>query len=146
MIDERSFDFNEVWGRIRKVTGWKRYGEFAEFLDIRSASVSGAKNRGAMPIEWALRVAQSRNISTDWLLTGEDPQSSFDTDYLVHVIQIFERLLQARGSTELGWEIKGKLLGLVFKKVKKLGFEPDESDIEKIIYEYLDVMEATRCI
>jgi hypothetical protein len=142
MIGERSFDFNEVWGRIRKVTGWKRYGEFAEFLDIRSASVSGAKIRGAMPIEWALRVAQSRNISTDWLLTGAEPQSPFDTDFLVHVVQVFEKALQTRG-TKLDWEIKGKLLGLVLNRTKKLGFDQD-ADIEKITIEYLDVIEVSR--
>ena len=142
MINEHSFDFNKVWGRIRKVTGWKRYGQFAEFLNIRSASVSGAKSRGAMPIEWALRVAQSRNISTDWLLTGVEPQSPFDTDFLVHVVQIFENALQTRGTT-LGWEIKGKLLGLVLNRAKKLNFDYDGNDIEKITNEYLDVMEMT---
>ncbi len=47
--------------------------DLADFLDIKSSSVSGAKRRGVFPLEWAFKVAQGHNLSTDWLATGEGP-------------------------------------------------------------------------
>lgn len=62
--------FDVVWERIKKVTGWKNYGQLAEFLGIKASSVSGAKSRGYISLEWVFRVAQGFGVSTDWLATG----------------------------------------------------------------------------
>jgi len=63
--------FNPAWERIKTLTGWSRYGELATFLKIKQSSVSGAKKRGFIALEWVFNVAQSYNGSTDWLATGE---------------------------------------------------------------------------
>ncbi len=63
--------FDVVWERIAKLTGWKNYGQLAELLDIKSSSISGAKKRGHISLEWVFKVAQSYNVSTDWLATGD---------------------------------------------------------------------------
>lgn len=68
--------FDVVWERIRKVTGWKNYGQLADFLGIKSASVSGAKKRGFISLEWVFKVAQGFGVFTDWLATGEGPMRS----------------------------------------------------------------------
>ena len=54
-----------------QVTGWKSFNRFSAFLQVTAASVSGAKSRGVMPLEWAFKIAQHYNCSTDWLMTGE---------------------------------------------------------------------------
>lgn len=64
------FNFDSVWDRMVQITGWKNYGQLAEFLGITSASVSGAKGRGFMSLEWIFKVARGFNVSTDWLATG----------------------------------------------------------------------------
>lgn len=64
------FPFNEVWQRICKATSWTKQGQLAEYLDIAPQSVSGAKARGSFPIEWALKVANGFDASTDYLLFG----------------------------------------------------------------------------
>ena len=136
MVDGGSFSFDDVWGRIRHVTGWKKYSELADFLNIKAASVSGAKSRGVMPIDWAFRLAWSRGVSTDWILTGKESNSSFDINLLIQVAQVFERILEKR-ELALGWKIKGRLLGCIFEDVITLGFAPDDGEIEKITQRYL---------
>jgi len=63
--------FDTVWARICEVTGWKNYGEMADFLGIKAPSVSGAKKRGAMPIEWIIKIARSYQTTEEWVSTGE---------------------------------------------------------------------------
>ena len=70
-------NFDDVWERIRQLTGWKKYGDLADYLRIKSQSVSGVKKRGIMPIDWAYKVASGYNGSTDWLLTGAGPMRRF---------------------------------------------------------------------
>jgi len=65
--------FDQIWSRICQSTGWKKQHELAAFLNIKPASVSGAKARGNFPVEWAFRVAQTYDLSTDWLVTGKYP-------------------------------------------------------------------------
>lgn len=66
-------EFEAVWKRIKETTGWSKFSDLAEYLDIKSQSVSGAKKRGGLPLEWVFKVAQGYQVSTDWLLTGEGP-------------------------------------------------------------------------
>lgn len=62
--------FDDVWERIKQVTKWGTYTDLANFLTISSSSITGAKERGNWPIEWAFKVSQAYNVSIDWLLTG----------------------------------------------------------------------------
>jgi len=71
--DKNTLVFDIVWERICKLTGWKKYGQLAEFLGIKPSSVAGAKQRGFISLEWVFKVAQDYNASTDWLATGEGP-------------------------------------------------------------------------
>lgn len=68
--------FLQVQVRVNTVTGWRFLREMADFLGITPQSISGAKERGNFPVEWAFKIAQAFNTSTDWLLTGEVPSDS----------------------------------------------------------------------
>lgn len=72
-LNKEGFSFDSVWDRMVQVTGWKNQGQLAEFLGITSASVSGAKGRGFISLEWIFKVARAFNVYTDWLATGEGP-------------------------------------------------------------------------
>lgn len=72
-------NFDAAWDRIRTLTGWKNYGDLADYLGIKSPGVSGAKKRGIMPLEWAYKVASGHYGSTAWILTGRDPVRRGDT-------------------------------------------------------------------
>lgn len=65
--------FDEIWERIKSTTGWKSYGEFAIFLGIKASSISGAKKRERMPIEWIMRVAEKFREPLDWFVYGAWP-------------------------------------------------------------------------
>lgn len=126
---ENNFDFEEVWERICQITGWKKYGEMAEFLGIRSASVSGAKSRGAMPIEWAFQVAQAFDTNTDWLLTGKDKSGS--DDLLVKIAIKIERK-----GFELSLEDKIKLIKLIYRKISRMRQINQDEELENTLKEY----------
>lgn len=68
-------DFLEIWGRVKEVTGWKKQLDMALFLGITGSSISGAKDRGKFPSDWAVKIAQHYGVSTDWLLSGEGQRS-----------------------------------------------------------------------
>ena len=70
-IKNSDIAFEEAWARIVLVTGWAKQADLAKFLGIKSQTVSGVKKRGSFPVEWAFRIAQAYNLSTDWLLTGQ---------------------------------------------------------------------------
>lgn len=63
--------FIECWNRVRQGAGFKNQTALASFLEIRTASVTDAKNRGSFPSDWAVKIAGSYGLSTDWILTGE---------------------------------------------------------------------------
>ncbi len=65
------FQFQEIFDRIKDSTGLASQVAFAKSLDMTQGAVSGAKQRGLFPVEWAVRIAHKYNLSTDWILTGE---------------------------------------------------------------------------
>lgn len=65
--------FNKCWDRAQKAAGFKNQTALANFLKIRTASVTEAKNRDSFPSDWAVKIAQYYGLSTDWILTGEGP-------------------------------------------------------------------------
>jgi phage repressor protein C with HTH and peptisase S24 domain len=70
----RGAPFDAVWARVVEISGWRRQADLAEFLSITRPNVSRAKDRGAFPNEWARKIAKSKQVSLDWLLTGEGPR------------------------------------------------------------------------
>lgn len=63
-------NFDESWERVKRITGWLKYGQLADFVGSTSQSISGVKKRGVFPLDWAFKIAQAHNSSTDWILTG----------------------------------------------------------------------------
>lgn len=60
--------FETTWEVIKRATGWKHYSELAKFLGIKSASLSGAKQRGHMPVDWLFKISQDFDLSLDYLV------------------------------------------------------------------------------
>lgn len=92
-------NFDEVWERICNVLRWRKLGDMADFLGIKSQSVSGAKSRGVFPIEWAFKIGQEHGLSTEWILTGKGiggPGNTIDEDFFIRVAFAVETILQQR--------------------------------------------------
>lgn len=92
-------NFDEVWTRICEITGWRKSGQMADFLEIKSQSVSGAKSRGQFPIEWAFKIGQEYGLSTEWILTGKGiggPGNTIDEDFFIRVAFAVESILKQR--------------------------------------------------
>lgn len=104
--DKLDLFFDVVWDRICKLTGWRNYGQLADFLQIKPASVSGAKKRGYISLEWVYKVAQGYGASTDWLATGKGPMKLQPDIVCEHGVQY-------------GVEINEKLLGAIIASVEE---------------------------
>lgn len=49
--------FDQVWERLRVLTGWRKDREMAEFLEITPATVAGFRKRGTFPEKYAFKIA-----------------------------------------------------------------------------------------
>ena len=62
--------FDATLDRLKAVFGVKTDTDFARCMGIKQGSVSGAKQKQAIPPAWIMDVATTKGISADWLLTG----------------------------------------------------------------------------
>ncbi len=60
--------------RIKSVTGKRTRVELAGLLGIRRASIFIAKRCGITPLRSLLVLVHIRNVSPEWVLTGERPR------------------------------------------------------------------------
>lgn len=67
-------NFKTVWERIKKETEVKTLTKLAELLEITQPSVSEMKKKGKFPTGWAYIVAREYKLSTEWIMTGEEPK------------------------------------------------------------------------
>ncbi len=69
-------DFEIIWHRVKKITGWKKQNDLCIFLGITSASVSGAKALGVFREPWAKKIAEEYNTTVEEILRGKPQHSS----------------------------------------------------------------------
>ena len=69
----------EQMKRLHHAVGTGTQQELAEYLGVSQASISDARRRGTIPVEWLGIVARSRNIDPDWILTGQGRPYCEDT-------------------------------------------------------------------
>lgn len=70
-LDMDSFDL--VYARMLFVAGRRTQSELADILGLRQGSISEAKKRGYVPMQWFVRVADAFNVEIDWLRFGKPP-------------------------------------------------------------------------
>ncbi|WP_028582393.1 helix-turn-helix domain-containing protein [Desulfogranum japonicum] len=63
--------FEDCWQRIKTATPIRYQRELAEIAQTVPSNITKAKQKGIFPPEWAFRIAQKHNLSTDWILTGK---------------------------------------------------------------------------
>ena len=63
--------YDPVWERVKEVTGWKKDAQLATFLKVQPGTISGARQRDSFPLQWAFKIAQHYQCSTDWLMVKE---------------------------------------------------------------------------
>lgn len=68
---DREYDFEAVMSRLKTITNAGSYNELAEMLGISSSGYANYKKRNSIPFEKVAALAHSRNVSMDWVLTGE---------------------------------------------------------------------------
>ena len=64
-------DIRVILTRLYKALGITKDIEFAKKINVKQSTISAWKNRGTIPCEILIDVAQKNNISLDWLFTGE---------------------------------------------------------------------------
>jgi hypothetical protein len=69
-------NFAAAWGRIKDTTNISNFNELSEVVGKTQPSISARKKAGDFPIEWAYLVAKKYNLSTEWILSGEEGEGS----------------------------------------------------------------------
>jgi len=66
--------FSEVWERVKGETGISTFTQLAELVETTHQYVSRKKTKDEFPVAWAFAIAQKYELSTDWIMTGENPK------------------------------------------------------------------------
>ena len=77
--EKTSTPIETQFGRLQTVTGARTFTELAAILGVRPSAVSDAKRRGRMPVAWVDTVCRTHGVSAEWILTGEGPESAWET-------------------------------------------------------------------
>lgn len=72
--------FSAIFERVKNTTNIKNFAQLAEFVGTTQSYVSRKKSANDFPITWAFKIGQEYNVSTDWLLTGENPKENKEQD------------------------------------------------------------------
>lgn len=116
-----SFSFNECWERIKSRTPIENYSQLAEIIELSKSNVTKRKDENLFPIEWAFVIARKYELTTEWILTGEE---SIRLEEINQDFKFYEELEQwARetgGSSNIGW-LKNQIENFfpMFKEWKK---------------------------
>ena len=71
--NKKKFDFFECWGRVQAKTELKNFVQLAELVETSVSNVTKRKGENSFPVEWAFKIGQQYDISTEWIMTGEEP-------------------------------------------------------------------------
>ena len=68
---DRERRFEVVMARLKQAVKAENDAQIAEELGLSSSGFANIKKRGSLPYERLERICNSRNVSMDWLLTGD---------------------------------------------------------------------------
>jgi hypothetical protein len=68
---KKNHPFDSVWLRIQSVTPLKKQNELSKIVGTSNSNISKRSKENIFPPDWAFRIAQKYNLSTDWIMTGE---------------------------------------------------------------------------
>lgn len=63
-------DFDIIWHRVKKLTGWKKQNDLGEFLGIEPPGISKAKKLGLFRMKWAQKIAATFGTTAEEILYG----------------------------------------------------------------------------
>lgn len=66
-------NFEEILMRVYLALGIKNQKQLAEVLGITPPGITDAKNRGAFPSDWVVKISMKGGVNPAWLLTGTEP-------------------------------------------------------------------------
>lgn len=78
--------------RLKKVYGKETDTALADAMHISKNTISGWKNRDAIPLSVLNKVAQNEHVHIEWLLSGKGKIYTTDHDLLEHDISKIEQI------------------------------------------------------
>jgi len=115
--------FEEVWERIKRAVAVKNQSQLAAVLEIKTPSITGAKQRGIFPLAWAYKLAWTYNVSLDFLLFGVERgkqgvvHDSGGFSYSEPAVRIIDDAMEMTG-VALSEKQKAAMLELVREELK----------------------------
>ncbi len=116
--------FVERWQRVKKRTNICKYNQLAKFLNVSQQYISKKKKENNFPIEWAYKIAEEYNLSTDWIMKGEAKQNKSKDDFF---LELEKWAKETAGGEDIEW-LKRQIEETfpVFKQWKKNNIKENE--------------------
>lgn len=129
--------FEPVMDRLKEAVGAQSYAELGRMIGMSTSAYANRKRAGSIPYDSVIPLAYSRNISIDWLLFGERPDSELgrqaansqpviDAELLTRVLVTMKRALSPSIKDEELIEF-GRLAGLAGIVYNKVTFEENKN-------------------
>jgi transcriptional regulator with XRE-family HTH domain len=95
MKDEYNFDL--IMERLKKAANASSDNSLAEMLGVSSSGYAGYKKRNSVPMDKICKLANSLNMSIDWIMTGHGSMyRESDQSSIPHLQKINDRLIEER--------------------------------------------------
>ena len=104
-------DFDDFLKRVFEAAGIDSQTDLARILKVNRSAVTQARNKGAIPDRWLLKLYRSYGLSPEWLETGkghvfmgrrQEEHSGF-----AKIPKVSARLCAGNGSFEVGGDVQG---------------------------------------
>ncbi|MGD9817159.1 MAG: hypothetical protein AB7V04_00520 [Desulfomonilaceae bacterium] len=83
-------NFENIWARIQKETAIKTFTELANLVGTTSQYISRKRKENDFLVIWAFTVGQKFKLSTDWIMTGEEPGRLGEAQKRIRKFQILD--------------------------------------------------------
>ncbi len=122
--------FDDILSRIKNSTDLNTLTAVADFVGSTQAHLSRKKKKNEFSAEWAFKISQHYNLSTDWIMTGKQNDMSIEHSIVKDIDVWLSDLTVAKNEPWrlLAFESDFKELFPRFKQWKEKKSEQPESD------------------
>lgn len=93
-------EFLNCWERVKEKTDLNKLNQLAKTLNVSQQFVSKKKRENVFPVEWAYKIAQKYDLSTDWILNGGKTENKAKDDFF---LQLEKWGKETSGSEDIQW-------------------------------------------
>ncbi len=113
---KNSLDVKKILDRVKDAAGVKTDLELCKVLNIKQSALSMSRQRGTINLQSIINFCDSRKISLDWIIKGEDPQAEHLDDLTGKILEMLKGMDEEQRRDILRYTQKTELLEYLLKE------------------------------